>query len=100
MDSEFIMGFGVSLLYGLPMHPEGKFILIKFSITEISAETNQQTSGIVNIVKKRGGRQMIMLLSCFYLETNSLWFCCCFLNYGFLLSVCTELYFKEGTEPD
>lgn len=84
IDFDFIIGFCVSLLYGLPMRPEGKFILIKFSIRKISTETNQQTSGIVNIVK----RQMIMLLSCFYLETNSLWLSCCYLNGAFLPWVC------------
>lgn len=90
IDFDFIIGFSVSLLYGLPMHPEGRFILIKFSITKISTGTNQQTSGIVSIVK----RQMIMLLSFFYLETNSPWFSCCFPNHVVLLSLAAVLSFK------
>lgn len=77
-------------LYGLPMHPEGRFILIKFSITKISRRTNQQTPGFVNIVK----RQMIMLLSFFYLETNSPWFSCCFPNQVVLLSLAEVLFFR------
>lgn len=90
IDFDFIIGFSVSLLYGLPMHPEGRFILIKFSITKISTGTNQQTPGIVNIVK----RQMIMLLSFFYLETNSPWFSCCFRSHVALLSLAAVLSFK------
>lgn len=76
IDFDFIIDFSVSLLYGLPMYPQGKFILIKFSITKISKGANKQTPGIVNIVK----RQIIIFLTFFYLETNSPWFSCCFLT--------------------
>lgn len=82
IDSDFIIDFSVSLLYGLPMYPQGKFILIKFSITKISKGANQQTPSIVNIVK----RQIIIFLTFFYLETNSPWFSCCFPNHAALLA--------------
>lgn len=90
IDFDFIIGFNVSLLYGLPMHPEGRFILIKLGITKISMGTNQQTPGIVNIVK----RQTIVLLSFFYLETNSPWLSCCFPNQVVPLIVGAVLSFK------
>lgn len=95
-NSKFIYRFQLCnrlqciLLYVLPMHPEGRFILIKFSITKISIGTNQQTPSIVNIVK----RQIIMFLSLFYLETNSPWLSCCFLKHVVLLPLAAVLSFK------
>lgn len=92
IDFDFIIGFNVSLLYGLPMHPEGRFSLMKLGITKTRTGTNQQTPGIVKMVK----RQIIVLLSFFYPETNSPWFSCWFPNQVVLLVFAAVVSSKAG----